>query len=59
MSDWDFLHDMHNDGYSPEEIADAAFAKARNASSVLVGSIAPSSACSTTALSGRSSKTIA
>jgi len=24
MSDWDFLHDMHNDGYSPEEIADAA-----------------------------------
>lgn len=24
MSDWDFLHDMHNEGYSPEEIADAA-----------------------------------
>ncbi len=24
MSDWDFLHDMHNDGYSPEQIADAA-----------------------------------
>lgn len=24
MSDWDFLHDMYNDGYSPEEIADAA-----------------------------------
>jgi hypothetical protein len=24
MSDWDFLHDMHNRGYSPEEIADAA-----------------------------------
>ena len=23
MSDWDFLHDMHNDGYSPEQIADA------------------------------------
>lgn len=24
MSDWDFLHDMHDQGYSPEEIADAA-----------------------------------
>ena len=24
MSDWDFLHDMHNDGYSAEQIADAA-----------------------------------
>lgn len=24
MSDWDFLHDMHNQGYSPEQIADAA-----------------------------------
>ena len=24
MSDWDFLHDMHNDGYSPKQIADAA-----------------------------------
>lgn len=24
MSDWDFLHDMHRDGYSPEQIADAA-----------------------------------
>ena len=24
MSDWDYLHDMHNDGYSPEDIADAA-----------------------------------
>ena len=24
MSDWDFLHDMHDDGYSPEQIADAA-----------------------------------
>lgn len=24
MSDWDFLHDMHNDGYGPEQIADAA-----------------------------------
>ena len=24
MSDWDFLHDMHNDGYSPDQIADAA-----------------------------------
>ena len=24
MSDWDFLHDMYNDGYSPEQIADAA-----------------------------------
>jgi len=24
MSDWDFLHDMHNKGYSPEQIADAA-----------------------------------
>lgn len=24
MSDWDFLHDMHHDGYSPEQIADAA-----------------------------------
>lgn len=24
MSDWDFLHDMNNDGYSPEQIADAA-----------------------------------
>jgi hypothetical protein len=24
MSDWDFLHEMHHDGYSPEQIADAA-----------------------------------
>ena len=24
MSDWDFLHDMHNDGYRAEQIADAA-----------------------------------
>lgn len=24
MSDWDFLHDMHNKGYSADEIADAA-----------------------------------
>ena len=24
MSDWDFLHDMNNDGYSPDQIADAA-----------------------------------
>lgn len=24
MSDWDFLHDMQNAGYSPEQIADAA-----------------------------------
>jgi hypothetical protein len=24
MSDWDFLHDMNNAGYSPEQIADAA-----------------------------------
>lgn len=24
MSDWDFLHDMHNEGYSPKQIADAA-----------------------------------
>jgi hypothetical protein len=24
MSDWDFLHDMHDQGYSPEAIADAA-----------------------------------
>jgi hypothetical protein len=24
MSDWEFLHDMHNDGYSPEQIAEAA-----------------------------------
>ena len=24
MSDWDFLHDMHNDGFSAEQIADAA-----------------------------------
>jgi hypothetical protein len=24
MSDWDFLHDMHNDGYSPDQIMDAA-----------------------------------
>lgn len=24
MSDWDFLHDMYNDGYSAEQIADAA-----------------------------------
>ncbi|MEQ1661881.1 MAG: hypothetical protein ABL877_04220 [Thiobacillus sp.] len=24
MSDWEFLHDMQNDGYSPEQIADAA-----------------------------------
>lgn len=24
MSDWDFLHDMHNDGYTAEQIADAA-----------------------------------
>jgi len=23
MSDWDFLHDMHNSGYSPQQIADA------------------------------------
>lgn len=23
MSDWDFLHDMHHEGYSPGEIADA------------------------------------
>ena len=23
MSDWDFLHDMHNEGYSPDQIADA------------------------------------
>lgn len=24
MSDWDLLHDMHNEGYSADEIADAA-----------------------------------
>lgn len=24
MSDWDFLHDMHNEGYSADEISDAA-----------------------------------
>lgn len=24
MSDWDFLYEMHDRGYSPEEIADAA-----------------------------------
>lgn len=24
MSDWDFLHDMHNEGYSANEISDAA-----------------------------------
>lgn len=24
MSDWDFLHDMFNDGYSPQQIAEAA-----------------------------------
>lgn len=24
MSDWDFLHNMHNEGYSPNQIADAA-----------------------------------
>ncbi len=24
MSDWDFLHEMHERGYSPEQIADAA-----------------------------------
>lgn len=24
MSDWDFLHDMHDQGYGPEDIADAA-----------------------------------
>ena len=24
MSDWDFLHDMHNDGYSPDQILEAA-----------------------------------
>lgn len=24
MSDWDFLHDMHNEGYSAADIADAA-----------------------------------
>ena len=24
MSDWDFLYDMHNSGYSSEQIADAA-----------------------------------
>ncbi len=24
MSDWDFLHDMHDQGYSPGDIADAA-----------------------------------
>ena len=24
MSDWDFLHDMHNSGYSHQQIADAA-----------------------------------
>jgi hypothetical protein len=23
MSDWDFLHDMHDEGYSAEQIADA------------------------------------
>jgi hypothetical protein len=24
MSDWDFLHDMHNEGYSAQDISDAA-----------------------------------
>lgn len=24
MSDWDFLHEMHDRGYSADEIADAA-----------------------------------
>ena len=24
MSDWDFLHEMHDQGYSPEQIAHAA-----------------------------------
>lgn len=24
MSDWDFLHDMHHQGYSADDIADAA-----------------------------------
>jgi hypothetical protein len=24
MSEWDFLHDMYNEGYSPDQIADAA-----------------------------------
>ena len=24
MSDWDFLHDMYTEGYSPDQIADAA-----------------------------------
>ncbi len=24
MSDWDFLHDMHHEGYSADDIADAA-----------------------------------
>lgn len=24
MSDWDFLHEMQDEGYSPEEIAEAA-----------------------------------
>lgn len=24
MSDWDFLHDMNHEGYSPDQIADAA-----------------------------------
>ena len=24
MSDWDFLHDMHNEGYSAADISDAA-----------------------------------
>ncbi|TRY29767.1 hypothetical protein [Aliiglaciecola sp. M165] len=24
MSDWDFLHSMHDEGYSPEQIAEAA-----------------------------------
>ena len=24
MSDWDFLHDMRDEGYSPDQIADAA-----------------------------------
>jgi hypothetical protein len=24
MSDWDFLHDMHNRGYGADDIADAA-----------------------------------
>lgn len=24
MSDWDFLHEMRDEGYSPEDIADAA-----------------------------------